>query len=458
MANSKILTAEQEKTLRQPIEEYVGKIQKEIDELRKDGTAKVIMYQGRIENVKRDKTLSKGEKDSEIASCQKELEQAKAVEAQNKDQIAKLIGKAENYLKNNFDKYYNAVKASCIAEKEQALQEHQQRLAKIEKEHKETLAQEIIDGRRITRDDDLSFFLTCDLDELCKGADMIREKIIGDKVDLCSIINGRSGKCPEDCKYCAQSAHNHTNCEVYDFLPEEKILEACRMNEREGVDRFSIVTAGKALTGEEFEKAIHAYETMNRECKIDLCASMGFLSAEQLHRLHEAGVSSYHHNIETSKRNFPNICTTHTYDMKIETLKKVKAEGMYACSGGIIGMGETWEDRLDMAVSLAEVGVDSIPLNALMPIAGTPLEGLEHISEPDILRTVSFFRYINPEADIRLGAGRALLTNDGELAFKSGASATITGNMLTTVACATIRSDKEMLEGMGRNVTPEYMK
>ena len=291
-----------------------------------------------------------------------------------------------------------------------------------------TLAQEIINGRRITRDDDLSFFLTCDLDELCKGADMIREKFIGDKVDLCSIINGRSGKCPEDCKYCAQSAHNHTNCEVYDFLPEE------------------------------FDKAIHAYETMKRECKIDLCASMGFLSAEQLHRLHEAGVSSYHHNIETSKRNFPNICTTHTYDMKIETLKKVKAEGMYACSGGIIGMGETWEDRLDMAVSLAEVGVDSIPLNALMPIAGTPLEGLEHINEPDILRTVSFFRYINPEADIRLGAGRALLTNDGELAFKSGASATITGNMLTTVACATIRSDKEMLEGMGRNVTPEYMK
>ena len=114
MANSKILTAEQEKTLRQPIEEYVGKIQKEIDELRKDGTAKVIMYQSRIENVKRDKTLSKGEKDSEIASCQKELEQAKAVEAQNKDQIAKLIGKAENYLKNNFDKYYNAVKASLM--------------------------------------------------------------------------------------------------------------------------------------------------------------------------------------------------------------------------------------------------------------------------------------------------------------------------------------------------------
>ena len=321
-----------------------------------------------------------------------------------------------------------------------------------------TLAEEIINGRRITREDDLSFFLTCDLEELCEGADKIREARIGDKVDLCSIINGRSGRCPEDCKYCAQSAHHHTNCEEYDFLPEEEIVKMCRVNEAEGVDRFSIVTSGKALTGEEFEKAIHAYETMKKECRIDLCASMGFLTREQLHRLHEAGVSSYHHNIETSKRYFPQICTTHTYEQKIATLKMVKEEGMYVCSGGIIGMGETWEDRIDMAVSLFECGVDSIPINSLMPIKGTPLENLERISEPDILRTVALFRYINPTADIRLGAGRALLTNDGELAFESGVSATITGNMLTTVACATIRSDKKMLEGIGRNVTPEYEK
>ena len=308
-----------------------------------------------------------------------------------------------------------------------------------------TLAQEIIDGRRLTREDDLSFFLTCDLDDLCKGADQIREARIGNKVDLCSIINGRSGRCPEDCKYCAQSAHHHTNCEVYDFLPEEKIVELCKLNESEGVDRFSIVTAGKALTGKEFDKAIHAYETMKKECKIDLCASMGFLSADQ-------------HNIETSRRNFPNICTTHTYDMKIETLKKVKAEGMCACSGGIIGMGETWEDRLDMAISLAELGIDSIPINALMPIPGTPLENLPRLSEEDILRTIALFRYINPDANIRLAAGRALLTNDGEIAFKSGASATITGNMLTTVACATIRSDRQMLTDLGRDVTPDYWK
>ena len=325
-------------------------------------------------------------------------------------------------------------------------------------EHALELAREIIGGRRITREDDLSFFLHCDLNELCEGADQIREYFIGAKVDLCSIINGRSGRCPEDCKYCAQSAHNHTDCEVYDFLPEEQIVEMCKLNESEGVDRFSIVTAGRALTGEEFDKAVHAYETMHRECKIDLCASMGFLDEEQLHRLHEAGVSSYHHNIETSKRNFPNICTTHTYEQKIETLKKVKAEGMCACSGGIIGMGETWEDRLDMAISLAELGIDSIPLNALMPIKGIPLEDLPQLTEDDILRTIAFFRYINPEANIRLAAGRALLTGDGEIAFRSGASATITGNMLTTVACATIRSDRQMLESLHRDVTPEYWK
>jgi len=320
------------------------------------------------------------------------------------------------------------------------------------------LANEIINGRRMKREDDLSIFLTCDLKELCEGADRIREHFVGDKVDLCSIISGRSGHCPENCKFCAQSAHHHTNCEVYDFLPEEEILAACKMNEQEGVHRFSIVTSGRALTGEEFEKAIHAYETMKRECKIDLCASMGFVTAEQLKRLHEAGVTSYHHNIETSKRNFPNICTTHTYEQKIETLKMVKAEGMCACSGGIIGMGETWEDRLDMAISLSELGIDSIPINALLPIPGTPLEGLEKLSEDDILRTIAFFRYINPFANIRLAAGRALLTNDGEYAFQSGASATITGNMLTTTSCATIKSDKKMLLDLGRDAVPDYQK
>lgn len=319
------------------------------------------------------------------------------------------------------------------------------------------LADDIINGKRLTRKDDLSLFIDCELDALLEGADKIREYFCGDKVDLCTIINGRSGRCGEDCKYCAQSAHNHTNCEVYDFLPKEKILAEALANEKEGVDRFAIVTAGRSLSGEDFEKAIDAYETMHKECKLDLCASLGFLTKEQFHRLHEAGVTSYHDNIETSRRNFPNICTTHTYDEKIATIKAAQEEGFCVCSGGIIGMGETWEDRLDMAVSLAELGIMSIPINALMPIPGTPLENLEQLSENDILRTIAFFRYINPEANVRLAAGRALITNDGEAAFSGGASATITGNMLTTSG-STIESDKKLLSGMGRDVTPEYMK
>ena len=319
------------------------------------------------------------------------------------------------------------------------------------------LADDIINGKRLKREDDLSFFINCDLDALLEGADKIREYFCGDKVDLCTIINGRSGRCGEDCKYCAQSAHNHTNCEVYDFLPKEKILAEALANEKEGVDRFAIVTAGRSLSGEDFEKAIDAYETMHRECKLDLCASLGFLTKEQFHRLHEAGVTSYHDNIETSRRNFPNICTTHTYDEKFATIKMAQEEGFCVCSGGIIGMGETWEDRLDMAVSLAELGIMSIPINALMPIPGTPLENLKQLSEEDILRTIAFFRYINPEANVRLAAGRALVTNDGEAAFSGGASATITGNMLTTSG-STIESDKKLLRGLGRDVTPEYLK
>ena len=320
-----------------------------------------------------------------------------------------------------------------------------------------TLAEEIIQGRRLAREEDLSFFLTCDLKELCEGADRIREHFCGEKVDLCTIINGRSGRCGEDCKYCAQSGHHKTGIAEYAFLPTEDIVKEALSNESEGVDRFAIVTSGRGLSDADFEKAIAAYEKMSEVCKLDLCASHGFLTKEQFHRLHQVGVSSYHENIETSKRYFPHICSTHTYEDKIESIKMAKEEGFCVCSGGIIGMGETWEDRLDMAVSLAELGIESIPINALMPIPGTPLERLEVLGEDDILRTVAFFRYINPTANIRLAAGRKLMQNDGERAFEGGASATITGNMLTTSG-STIESDKALLTKLGRDIVPEYLR
>ncbi len=310
------------------------------------------------------------------------------------------------------------------------------------------LAQRIIDGHRIKRGDDLSFFITGDLETLETGAGWIQKHFRRNHVDLCSIINGRSGRCPENCKYCAQSAHNKTGCEEYPFLPKERILKEAARNAELGVNRFSIVTAGRALTGRDFDEAIEAFEEMHRTLKIDLCASMGFLSKEQLHRLHMAGVTSYHHNIETSRRNFPNICTTHTYEDKMREIEWVKEEGLCICSGGIIGMGETWEDRLDMAISLAELEVFSIPLNALMPIPGSPLEHLPQISADDLMRTIAFFRYINPEANIRLAAGRKIMSDFGAKALVSGASASITGDMLTTSG-TTIRGDFEILRKMG---------
>lgn len=314
------------------------------------------------------------------------------------------------------------------------------------------LALKIIDGFRLSRSDDLYFFKDCALDELTAAADKIREHFKGENVDLCTIINGRSGRCGENCKFCAQSAHNHTGCEEYSFLDEEKIVEAAKANQNEGVNRFAIVTAGKAFSGEDFDKAIHTFERMNKELSINLCASMGFITREQFRRLKKAGVTSYHHNIETSRRNFPNICTSHTYDMKIETIKIAQEEGLCVCSGGIIGMGESFEDRLDMAVSLSELKIRSIPINALMAIPGTPFEKNQPLTEEEILRTIAMFRFLNPEANIRLAAGRKLLSENGKKAFQSGASATITGNMLTTSG-STIQGDIKMLSEMGRKIS-----
>ncbi|MCR4956729.1 MAG: biotin synthase BioB [Lachnospiraceae bacterium] len=313
-----------------------------------------------------------------------------------------------------------------------------------------TIATEIINGKRLTKNQDLHIFETCDLQELTEGADRIRRAFIGNDVDLCSIINGRSGACPEDCKYCAQSVHHHTGCEIYSFLDEETIETACKKSNDLGLEHFAIVTAGRKMEGEEFEKALQVYQTLSKKYNISLCASMGFLDREQIRRLKKAGVTRYHHNIETSEGFFKNICTTHTFKDKLHTISMLKEEGMQVCSGGIIGMGETFMDRVDMALTLSELQVQSIPINTLIPIPGTPLENNKPLTENEILRTVAMFRYINPTAHIRLAAGRALLTEDGKTAFESGASATITGDMLTTTCHATIKSDLEMFKGMGR--------
>lgn len=313
------------------------------------------------------------------------------------------------------------------------------------------MAEEIIAGRRLNREDDLSFLLEGELEELKQGADQIRRGLCGNHVDLCTIINGRAGRCSENCKFCAQSSHHPTGAEEYEVRDVEEFVNACKHNEAGGAHRFSIVTAGRTLAGRDFEQTREAYQRMQKECGLELCASHGLLSKEQFAALRQAGVKRYHANIETSRRNFPNICTTHTFDDKVACIKAAQEAGLEVCSGGIIGMGETWEDRLDMALTLSELKVVSIPLNALIPIPGTPFGDLPALTEEEILRTVALFRFINPVADIRLAAGRTLMKDSGKNAFFAGANATITGDMLTTSG-NNMAQDKEMLVLCGFDV------
>lgn len=311
------------------------------------------------------------------------------------------------------------------------------------------LTTEIINGRRLTTEDDTDFLKAVPLDELSVEADRLRAHFSGNTVDLCSIISGKSGKCTEDCKYCAQSAFNHTGCDVYDLLDYDTIYEKALSDMNEGVKRFAIVNSGWGPTDEEFDKLIDIYTQLNKELSISLCASLGFLSTEQFKRLYDAGVRRYHNNIETSRRFFPDICTTHLFEDKLENIRRAQSVGLTVCSGGIIGMGETMDDRIDMAFTLSSLGIKSIPINTLIPIPNTPLEKLPLLTEEEILRTVAIFRFINPEADIRLAAGRRLISGNGEAAYKSGASAAITGNMLTTTG-STIKNDIELLTKLKR--------
>lgn len=309
------------------------------------------------------------------------------------------------------------------------------------------LADEIINGRRIRRGEALSELIDAELSVLGECADKIRQHFCGNKFELCSIISGRSGKCSENCKFCAQSSFYCTAASEYDFLSETEILNECRYNAEKGVRRFSVVTAGRSLLGEDLEKAVSVYHRMSSECDIELCASHGLLGEKEFKQLKEAGATRYHCNLEASRRFFPSICTSHTFDDKIECIKTAKKCGLEVCSGGIIGMGESWDDRIDLAFTLAELEIASVPLNVLNPIKGTPFGERAKLEKDEILRTVAIFRFILPTAQIRLAGGRGIMDDSGCSAFRAGANAAITGDMLTTSGI-TIDTDKKMLREM----------
>jgi biotin synthase len=283
-----------------------------------------------------------------------------------------------------------------------------------------------------------------DIVELCKSANNIREFFCGKEVDLCTIMNAKSGRCTEDCKFCAQSAYYKTNVEEYELVSKKAALKLANENENEGVNRFSLVTSGRGPSDSDFEKILDIYEELNKEIKIDLCASLGILRYEQLLKLKEKGITMYHHNLETSREYYKNICTTHSYDERIATINAAKKAGMAICCGGIIGLGESIEDRVVLAFQLKNLGVRSIPVNVLNPIKGTPLEDSKALSQKEILKTIAIFRFVNPKAYIRLAGGRNRIDEFGKNCFNAGANATITGNYLTTSGNK-ICNDKEMV-------------
>lgn len=316
-----------------------------------------------------------------------------------------------------------------------------------------TLGNEVLAGKRISAEEALWLY-SQPLEELSEIADGIRQHFCSNRFDICTIINGKSGRCSENCRFCAQSAHNHTDAAEYPLLEAEEILEQARANDRQGVLRYSIVTSGKRLSDPEVDRMCEAVQQIRAEIGISVCVSFGLLNEGQYRRLKAAGVVRVHNNLETSRRNFPNICTTHTFEDKLCAIRAAQAAGLFVCSGGIMGLGETVEDRIDMALTLRELGIKSVPVNMLNPIPGTPFEKNERLTPEDMQRIVATYRFILPDADIRLAGGRGLMPDKGGACFRSGANAAISGDMLTT-AGITVETDLRLLEKLGYEVRRE---
>ncbi len=313
-----------------------------------------------------------------------------------------------------------------------------------------SLKEKVLAGRQITREEALALTET-PLEELCAAADEIRRFFCGDKFDLCTIVNGKSGKCSENCKYCAQSASYHTAVETYPLLDTEALLEQAQYSQSRGVHRYSIVTSGRNLNAQEVSQACGSIRKIKESMDISICVSFGLLEEADFQKLRQAGASRVHNNLEASAGYFPQVCTTHTQQDKIRSIEAARKAGMEVCSGGIMGLGESMEDRIDLAITLRELQIKSVPVNMLNPIPGTPYENNPRLTEEDMCRIVAIFRFLLPDAFIRLAGGRGLMDDQGRRCFCSGANAAITGDMLTTSGI-TIQRDLELLKELGYQV------
>ncbi|MCU0771238.1 MAG: biotin synthase BioB [Verrucomicrobia bacterium] len=316
------------------------------------------------------------------------------------------------------------------------------------------IGQRVLEEGRISREEAMFLFeleSSADIFDLMAWANRVRERFKGRKVHLCSIINAKAGRCSEDCKFCAQSAFYQTGSPQYGFVDPEPVLQAAEEARANGVVGLGLVAAWKGLNeGPMLEEVCRRFEELRDSGRVRPDASLGILGSQTVaDRLKAAGVECYNHNLETSRRFFPEQCTTHTYEDRLRTIGYLKQAGIKICSGGILGLGETREDRCDLAFSLREVGAHIVPINILNPIPGTPFEGREPLPPMEILKTIACFRMILPRQEIMVAGGRTVNLRDLQsMIFTAGASAMMVGNYLTTIN-QPVEKDLQMIRDLG---------
>lgn len=314
------------------------------------------------------------------------------------------------------------------------------------------LGKKVLDGGQLSPEEAmrLTAIDETDIPILLGVANKVRAHFTGNQVDTCEIVNARSGGCSEDCKFCAQSAHHDTVIDTYPLMSDEAIMQAAKRAEANGAYRFCIVTAGCGMKDDpDFDRITGVIGHIGRNTGLERCCSLGILEPEQVKALTTAGITRYHHNLEASRSFFANICTTHTYDERVETIRRVKAEGLEVCSGGIIGLGEGWEHRIELAFALKALDVDSVPINVLNPVKGTALENAPPLKPMEVLQTFAIFRLILPDKILRYAGGRERALGElVPLGFLSGMNGMLIGNYLTTAGRGAA-ADIGTIEGLG---------
>ncbi len=302
------------------------------------------------------------------------------------------------------------------------------------------MTEKVLEGGSITAAEGLKILNAqgSEYTQFMAGAHSIKEQTLGNRIDLCSIINAKSGRCAENCSFCAQSSHHQTETPIYDLKSCDEMVQGAVQAEKEGNHCYGIVTSGTGVSaGEEFNRITEAIGRIGRETAIEPSASLGILDETSAAALAKAGCVTYHHNLETARSFFPEICTTHDYEDDVATVRLAKQSGMQVCCGGIFGLGESLEQRVEMGLTLRELEVDSVPLNFLNPIAGTPLENNALLTPIDCLRIITLYRYLLPGKRITVCGGREKNLRDFQSAiFMAGASGTMVGNYLTTTGRA----------------------